>query len=246
MKELTVGYGSEIVLENYSFVFEGPGLLQVMGPNGAGKTTLLRTLVGILKPIRGHVLVDGMDVHRDEEARKLIGYVPQLLPKHGLHPVSVWEFVELCTRCRLGKSCRDRVEEVLKLVGLDREVWKKNFWNLSGGQRQRVLIACALVNDPPLLVLDEPLSNVDPAAKASLITFIVELSRSRTIVMTCHDPTPLLPYTKAVLLMNRKFYRYGKPDEVLTLENLRKVYGGVAMYVESHVHVHDYHIASPR
>jgi zinc/manganese transport system ATP-binding protein len=102
-----------------------------------------------------------------------------------------------------------------------------------------VLLARAIVHDPPILVLDEPLSAVDPAGRAEIAEFIGELSRTKLVLVSIHDPMLLLKYTKRVLLINKKFYVVGPPSEVLRLEVVSKVYAGAAMHVKDHVHISD-------
>ena len=189
-ENLAIGY-SEPIIENINFVFTRPSLIQVLGPNGAGKTTFLKTLIGLLRPLRGRVLIANEDVSgKPEKAGKYVGYVPQIFaPTHSPFPVTAWEFVEAglmlysrWPRIIASKDIRNRVKEVLELVDLPKSVWNKSIWKLSGGQRQRVLIARALINDPPILILDEPLAPVDPAGKALLAELIGKLGKEKLII----------------------------------------------------------------
>ncbi len=249
LRGVEVQLGGETVLHNVDLTLEGPGLVQVLGPNGAGKTTLLRTILGLVKPVRGRVLVDGVDVTgRPEAAGRLAGYVPQLEPARHHYPVTAWELVE--TECLIrtrpwprlsGAPCRDRVAEALGEAGLPREAWGKPLHSLSGGQQQRTLIARALVHNPRILVMDEPLSAVDPAGKAELAEKIAALAHSRLVIVTSHDPMLLLEHTKTIVLVNRGIVAAGPPAEVLTRENLEKVYGKAILYVEQHLHIADEH-----
>ncbi len=249
--ELTVGYGNEIILENINLEFRGPGLIQVLGPNGAGKTTLLRTILGLIKPLKGRIYINDVDVTGSPgKAGSNIGYVPQLfITGHNPYPVTAWEFVESSLllhkrwpRLFILLKDRKRIEYILERVGLQKDAWHKSLWNLSGGQRQRVLIARALIHDPDILVMDEPLSAVDPAGRAELAKLIGELAREKLVVVTSHDPMLLLKYTSMVVLLNRRLYMYGRPEEILTLENTRKIYGEAAIPVREHIHISDAHI----
>lgn len=251
IEDLAVGYHGTPVLEGINLRFDGPGLIQILGPNGAGKTTLLRAILGLLKPIRGRIYINGVDVTgKPEKAGTYIGYVPQLfLTNHNRYPLTAWEFVSstlLLYRKRwprlfLGRRHADMVERALKAVGLPRELWFRSIWELSGGERQRILIARAIVHDPPILLLDEPFSAVDPVGRYGIARLIGEIAREKLVIATSHDPTLLMPYTKKIMLLNRKFYIIGDPDKVLTIDNVRKVYGEAAILVREHIHISDSH-----
>ncbi len=240
-----VVFGGEVVLDNVSLDFRGPCLVQVLGPNGAGKTTLFRVITGLVKPVHGRVIVCGVDVTgRPERAGRLIGYVPQLSWEERGYPITPRELIEayLIAKGVPRSEARRAAEEVLELVELPRRFWDKCFWRLSGGMRQRVLIAKALAGDPPVLVMDEPLSAVDPAGRADLAKLIGQLSRSKLVLVSCHDPTLLLPYTSYVVLLNRRVYGVGDPQSVLRLELLKLVYDGAAVMIEAgHIHISDHH-----
>lgn len=247
-EDLTVGYDGEAIIDGFSSSFRGPGLVQVLGPNGSGKTTLLRALLGILRPFKGRILVNGEDVTgRPEKAGAFMGYVPQYFVPEQHYPMTAWELVmNSCLlhvrrwpRLGLGKRCRQLAKRALEVVDLAPEEWHKGFWELSGGQRQRVLIARALVHDPPILVMDEPLSAVDPQGRVELARYIGSLASSKLVIVTSHDPTLMLPHTDAIVLLNRSYYVIGRPDEVLTLEKLRKVYGEAALKVRECIHICD-------
>lgn len=252
LDNVTSGYNGEPIIEDINFKLEGPSLIQIIGPNGAGKTTLLKTIIGLIKPIKGKVIINGIEVTgRPEKAGRLIGYVPQMFISYTSNfPITVWEFIENSLllykkkwpRFFARKDDRKIIKSVLKAVGLPEEVWYENFWNLSGGQKQRVLIARALVHDPPILIMDEPLSAVDPLGKVELTNIINYLSRSRLVIVTCHDPMILLEHTDLVILLNRKIYAMGNPKEVLKLDKLRKIYGEACIQVsKNHVHIFDFH-----
>ena len=250
VEDLVIGYPGEEISGPLSFTIRGPGLVQVLGPNGAGKTTLLRTILGLLPPLRGRVYINGVEVTgRPSRAGKLAGYVPQLAGATIGFPLTAWEAVEMVYLIRTrpwprlwaGRSERDRVASMLSKVGLPREKWNRDIRELSGGERQRVMIARALISDPPVLLMDEPLSAVDPAGRASLARLIAGLAEEKLVIVTSHDPMLLLRWTKRIILMNRRLFFEGAPEEVLTLENTRTVYGEAAIPVVRHVHISDQH-----
>ncbi|WP_244403871.1 metal ABC transporter ATP-binding protein [Pyrolobus fumarii] len=245
-----VAYRGDTVLDVDRLVFEGPGLYQLLGPNGAGKSTLIRVIVGLIKPSEGEVLINGVRVEgKPELAGKYIGYVPQ--HEHVGHfdfPVTPFDLVASALllrrpwpRVKTPRWVREHVEKVLDEVGLPRDSWHKSVSELSGGQLQRVLIARALVHNPPILLMDEPLSAVDPRGRVELARVIGELSKDRLVIVASHDPALLLEYTKGVVLLNRRVVATGHPDEVLRVEVLKRVYGDVALIIERHVHICDSH-----
>ncbi len=249
LENVTVMYDGYTALRDVSLELRGPALVQVLGPNGAGKTTLLRVILGLVKPSRGRVIVDGEDVTGDPgRAGRRIGYVPQLEPAGTGYPVTARELVELECLARLhrwprlrSRPCRGLAERLLREVGVPVEAWDRPFTRLSGGQQQRTLIARALVHNPPILVMDEPLSAVDPAGKAELAEKIASLAEDRLVIVTSHDPMLLLEKTNTIVLVNRGIVAAGPPWEVLTLENLERVYGKSILYVEKHLHIADEH-----
>ncbi len=250
VNNVVVRFGKETILSGINLDFEGPGLVQILGPNGAGKTTLLRTILGLVKPVKGRVFVDGIDVTgKPEKAGAHIGYVPQALREEGIHryPVSAWELVETevmlrrkMIGLRISSEIRSSVIRALKLAGVNESLWDKSLWELSGGERQRVMIARALVHDPAIVLMDEPLSPIDPPGRVMLAETIACLSQKKLVVITSHDPTLLLQHTKYVVLLNRDICIAGPPDKVLTIDNARKIYGEAAVAVnEYHIHISD-------
>ena len=250
VNNVTVSYGGEIILEKLSFSFDGPGLLQILGPNGAGKSTLLRTIIGLIKPIEGNIIINNEDVTGDpRRAGKYVGYVPQVTQiQETYYPVTLKELVECCyilrkkwPRLNISKDEERVIEDTLLFVGLPKSIWNKCFWDLSGGQKQRGYIARALVSNPDILLMDEPFSNIDPSGKMDLAERIGELSKRKLIIVTSHDPMLLLKYTKKILLLNRRTYIYGDPEDVLSKDAAEKIYGKAFIEVKEHLHIIDSH-----
>jgi len=255
LDKVTVAYpNTPPVFNSLSLKLEGPGLIQVLGPNGSGKSTLLKTMLGLLKPLEGRVFMEGVDVTGNpSKAGRLAGYVPQLEPTEKHYPLTLWELIE--TECLLrckpwprtsSSYVKRRVERALEAVRIPRSLWHRRLNELSGGQLQRGLIARSFIHDPRILLMDEPLSSVDPAGKTELSQLIGKLSTSKLVIVTSHDPMMLLEYTRQVILISHGTITVGRPEEVFKPEILGKVYGESIIYVEKHYHIPDEHYTIAR
>lgn len=198
----------------------------VVGPNGGGKTTLLRLLMGQLQPENGQLRVFGLS---PVQARSLIGYMPQRSGIDPRFPILVQEVVLMG---RLGKTPpfgryrredREAADEALKSVRL-LELRRRPFSDLSGGQQQRVLLARALASEPRLLLLDEPMANLDPRVEGELMDLLLELNRHLTIVMVSHDLGFVSPMVEKVICVNRQVMVH--PTAQITGDIIRELYGG--------------------
>lgn len=211
-------------LESIDLTIEGPGIVQILGPNGAGKSTLLRVIAGLIKPNSGKVYVNSVDVTgRYDVASRFVAYMPQSNEPPRGSSITVWELVETTALARRrswprlsGGGVRGVVERCLDMVGLDRSSWYLTLGELSGGMFQRALIASILVTGAPIALLDEPLASVDPEGRVSLAEILARLARERLMIITSHDPHPLLEYTRLLVLLNRRIIAVGEPHEVLS------------------------------
>jgi ABC-2 type transport system ATP-binding protein len=163
-----------------------PGVLGLLGPNGAGKTTLMSILATITKTTEGHVLWNGADVARDPDVlRSVLGYLPQ---DFGVYPnLSAAEFLQYLAAVKgldAATSAR-RIDELLELVNLT-EVRKRPLGGFSGGMKQRVGIAQALLNDPQLLIVDEPTAGLDPEERVRFRNLLSDLSGERIVILSTH------------------------------------------------------------
>jgi len=239
LDSVTVKRGDKIVFRDLIAVFSGPGLYQVIGPNGSGKTTLLLTIIGRIKPVLGRVIVNSIVVKDSTLVKGLVSYMPQYYTIPVDAPLTLYEFVEGLAKI-LGRSSGD-VEEVLELTGISREYWFKKISHLSGGLLQRAMLARTLILNTPILLLDEPLSSIDPEGKVEMSEYISDLSKKKLVIITSHDPTLLLDSTKKVLVLGHGNYIYGTVEEVLNLDVLKKFYMRCAIELHKHVHIADWH-----
>lgn len=216
VRDLVAYRGGVSVLEGISFSASREFVL-VVGPNGAGKSSLFLAILGMV-PYRGEICINGLcDVRRVGR----VGYVPQFLKVET--NATVWEYVYLPARFRNGRDARRAAEEALRLVELSR-LRDRPLMSLSGGELQRAAIARSLAVGGDVLLLDEPLANVDPGGRLELISLLRELKRGRTVLMTSHELTLPLDLADKILLLNRRVVAYGGVDEVMREEVLRQVY----------------------
>jgi zinc/manganese transport system ATP-binding protein len=207
-----------------------PGeFIGIFGPNGAGKTTLVRSIIGTLAPTRGSIEVLGQPPGK---AALQIGYMPQGHAGFDSTALSARALVEAaCHGDRWGipwvsaatKQEVDRVLEVTEAVPYA----QRPFSVLSGGERQRVMLAQALLGDPKILVLDEPLASLDPKNQALLIECVARVKRltGTTVLFVAHDMNPLMQVMDRVLYLAGGHAALGKLDEVVTTASLSKLYG---------------------
>jgi ABC-type multidrug transport system ATPase subunit len=164
----------------------GPGVLGLLGPNGAGKSTLMRILATLTKPSEGRVTWDGHDLVREpDRVREVLGYLPQ---DFGVYPnLSALEFLDYLAAAKglEPRAARRRIDQLLELVNLG-EARRRPLGGFSGGMRQRVGIAQALLNDPRLLIVDEPTGGLDPEERVRFRNLLSELSGERIVVLSTH------------------------------------------------------------
>jgi len=178
-------YGTQKVLDNVSLEANKGQVVGLLGPNGAGKSTLMKILTSFIPPYEGRASVLGLDVQTEAlKIRKLIGYLPENNP---LYPeMYVLEYLGFVLKMYdTGFSVKKRVDEVVELTGLEPEQHKK-IGALSKGYRQRVGLAQALIHDPPVLILDEPTTGLDPNQLTDIRAVISELSKEKAILLSTH------------------------------------------------------------
>src|SRR5208337_3712340 len=174
-----------LALEDFSLEL-GPGVLGLLGPNGAGKTTLMSILATITRPTSGNIRWNGTDLAKDPNAiRTVLGYLPQ---DFGVYPnLNAVEFLEYLAAVKVvdAATAARRIDELLELVNLS-EVRKRPLGGYSGGMKQRVGIAQALLNDPQLLIVDEPTAGLDPEERVRFRNLLSDLSGERIVILSTH------------------------------------------------------------
>jgi zinc transport system ATP-binding protein len=230
-------YNSDLVLENISFKADQGDLLGIIGPNGAGKTTLFSLILGLLEGYQGKITLFNEDIRNNRKALKRIGYIPQKKNINQGFPATVEEIVSLGVLGR--KPNKDVIISALKIVGL-LEQKDKRIGELSGGQQQRVLIAKALVNEPELLILDEPTTGIDLETQDRFYTLLRKLNSERniTIILASHDLDAINRLANKIACVNRKMSFHGDAREFFGNEQLLKSYSESSM--QAHMHSHSY------
>lgn len=218
-ENLTIGYENNPVLENLNFSIDKGDYLAILGENGAGKSTLLKTMLGLIKPLHGSIVFDG-GVKKSE-----IGYLPQQTVVQRDFPASVWEIVISGCLARKGlkpfysKQDKELAKANISKMGLE-GFEKRCYRELSGGQQQRVLLARALCSSDKILVLDEPVTGLDPKVTSQLYELVDELNKEGvTIVMISHD-LHVINHANKILHLGREVF-FGDKEAYIKSQNYR-------------------------
>lgn len=230
-EDIDVHFGARSVLAHVSLTVHRGEIVSLIGPNGAGKTTLIRVILGLLAPDHGRVI---------QRPGLRIGYMPQSLAVDDILPITAARFLALS-----GVIDRSKITRTLDLVGAAR-VEKSQLRNLSGGELRRIVFARAILRDPDLLVLDEPVQGVDVVGQSEFYDLITGL-RDRTgcgIVMVSHDLHVVMATTDKVVCINHHVCCTGRPDAVSRHPEYQALFGPyaaqrLALYTHGHDHRHN-------
>ena len=214
-KGLTKKYGNFRALDKVSFEVRKGEVVGFLGPNGAGKSTTMRILTCYLSASSGTAKVHGHDVFDAPlEVRSKIGYLPQRATMYG--EMSVWDYLEFVAELREipAANFRKRMKDVVEVCGLSR-VLGKDIGTLSHGYRQRVGLGQALIHDPPILILDEPTSDLDPNERAEVIDYIQEIGQDRTVILSTHNLAEVeAACARAIIISKGRVVADGGLDDV--------------------------------
>ncbi|KKR10405.1 MAG: ABC transporter related protein [Parcubacteria group bacterium GW2011_GWA2_39_18] len=235
VKNLTVAFDDNVVIDNLNFEVEKGEMLSVIGPNGSGKTVLVRALLGLAG------FTGSVEWKKDIK----IGYVPQHFFVESDTPLTVEEFFKFKT------SKHAQIHKALEQVGwqgstnpehfehhLKSHLLNQQLGKLSGGQLQRILIAWSLIDNPDVLLYDEPTSGIDAGAEETIYSTLLNLKDKyeMTIIFVSHELSIVYNYATKVLCLNKEKFCYGEPEDILGAENLSKLYGE-KMKFYSHQHL---------
>lgn len=221
VKDLTVTLGDYKALNHIDAVIPQGSFTAVIGPNGSGKSTLIKAILNLL-PFKGEIIF-----FKDQPK---ISYVPQFMEVDRNFPITVKEFLQLYS----DKVNDQEIESVLNLVKLPIDHLNQSFGSLSGGQRQRVILAEALIKKPEILILDEPISNIDQKGEEQIEDILCQLHKksSVTIVLISHDIHFVASAVDHVICLDRELKCSGNPKSILTPQNIADIFDG------KHIHHH--------
>jgi zinc transport system ATP-binding protein len=239
INRLSYTYSGTLVLSNISFTIEEGDILGIIGPNGAGKTTLFSCMLGLRDDYTGTIKILGEEIKKKKsKVFKSIGYIPQKNTVDQNFPATVEEIVSLGINV-IGKTSKEKIALALETVDLlaqkDRRIGE-----LSGGQQQRVLIAKAMVNDPKLLILDEPATGIDLEMQNKFYSLLKKLNQENkiTIIWASHDLDAVNRLATNVACINRSMFFHGKAYEFFENPDLLKSYSESSMQAHMHLHSH--------
>ena len=229
-KDVTLGYENKVVAKNLNFKIDQGDYLCVVGENGTGKSTLIKTLLGLIKPLNGEVIANVQGKNH-----KGVGYLPQQTQAQKDFPASVWEVVLSGVlnndhRCPFYNK-KDKAEAEKNMEKLNiLDMKKRCYRELSGGQQQRVLLARALCATDSVLILDEPVTGLDPAASMEFYETIKDLNKKEnvTIIMVSHDIKNALNYASHILHLEQENDFFGTVEEYKKSNVSNMFLGGVA------------------
>lgn len=228
--DLSVILNGKEVLHNINLKINEGVFIGIVGPNGGGKTTLLKTIIGLIKPQKGNVLIFGKEPI-DQSKRGIFGYLPQHQNIDTNFPITTLEVVMMGLHRRglfrrYSKDDHNRAKEMITLMGMD-GFENHPFGSLSGGQQQRVSIARALAHNPKILVLDEPSTGIDVVGQEDFYHLLRGLQKrfNLTIIMVSHDIGTITTYVDEIACMNRTLHYHGNPLGAFDKDVLKGLYG---------------------
>lgn len=213
-------FGDFCVLKDINLEFIN-GVYGLLGPNGAGKTTLIKMLTTLLFPTKGEILYNGTDIVKlDEKYRDILGYLPQEFGYYKNYSPKQYLLYISALKGMVSSKAKVRVYDLLKLVDLE-NVENKKMRKFSGGMIQRVGIAQAMLNDPKILILDEPTAGLDPKERVRFRNLITELSRDRIVILSTHIVSDVESIANEIIMIKDKEVLYKD-----SIENICKIIEG--------------------
>jgi zinc transport system ATP-binding protein len=242
VEQISFRYNSVEVLSDISFGVDAGDYIGLVGPNGSGKTTLIRITLGLIKPRSGTISLFGVSPW-DFDGWHRVGYLPQRTLFNPYFPATVKEIVSLGLlsikkyRRRTDKSEETMIDESMRLMDV-LDIKNKMIGELSGGQQQRVLVARAIVNEPELLILDEPTTALDPETRERFFHTLQGLNQSKhtTIILVTHDIGTIGKYASKLLYLDKRIIFYGSFEDFCSSRDMGSYFGEFAQHLICHRH----------
>ncbi|WP_349409869.1 ABC transporter ATP-binding protein [Pseudalkalibacillus sp. SCS-8] len=207
MNQVSKQFGSFTALKDITLEFEN-GIYGLLAPNGAGKTTMIKMLVTLIFPTKGEILYNGTEVTKlDEDYRNVLGYLPQEFGYYKNYSPEKYLMYLAALKGIEKQTAKGKIQELLKLVGLE-DVTRKKMKKFSGGMIQRVGIAQAMLNDPKILILDEPTAGLDPKERARFRKLLTELAQDRIIILSTHIVSDVESIANEIIMIKDKQLLY--------------------------------------
>ncbi|MFB5632225.1 MAG: metal ABC transporter ATP-binding protein [Nitrosopumilus sp.] len=234
ISNLSVQYPDVKALDDVSFVINQGDFLGIIGPNGAGKSTLFDCMLGLNTKYKGEIKFFGKDIRNSKNHLREIGYVPQKPIFEKNFPATVSDVVRMGLR---NESDENKINEILQQLWIH-ELQNRRIGELSGGQLQRVFIAKALVNNPKILILDEPVTGIDQQSIELFYSILRELNSKQkiTIIWSSHDLDAVNQLANHVACLNRTLFFHGESEKFFSDDELVKQYSEASM--QEHMHHH--------
>ena len=242
VKNISCGYGNKEVINQLSLTVESGEILCLLGPNGSGKTTLFKAVLRLLDVNEGQIFIDGEDIKgwSRQKIARVMGYIPQA--HNPPFPFNVLDVVLMGRTAYLGAAASPKKKDVeiakkaLDILNIS-HFQDRIYTEISGGERQLVLIARALAQEPKILIMDEPTASLDFGNQLMILKHIELLAkRGLALIMASHFPDHALLYsTQALLLKHGEVCSQGKPEEIITEERLKNLYGADIKIVNTRI-----------
>jgi len=234
IENLTVQYPDIKALDNISFQVNQGDFLGIIGPNGAGKSTLFDAMLGLNTKYKGTIKFFGQNIRKSKDYLKEIGYVPQKPIFEKNFPVTVTDVVRMGLR---NETDENKIDEILQQLWIH-ELRNRRIGELSGGQLQRVFIAKALITNPKILILDEPVTGIDQQSINLFYSILRELNSKQkiTIIWSSHDLDAVNQLANHVACLNRTLFFHGESEKFFSNDDLVKQYSEASM--QEHMHHH--------
>lgn len=234
IEHLTIEYPDVKAIDDISFTVNQGDFLGIIGPNGAGKSTLFASMLSLNTKYKGTIKFFGIDIRKSKNYLKEIGYVPQKPIFEKNFPATVNDVVKMGLH---KESDENKIDEILQQLWIH-ELSERRIGELSGGQQQRVFIAKALVNNPKVLILDEPVTGIDQQSIDLFYSILKELNSKQniTIIWSSHDLDAVNQLANHVACLNRTLFFHGESDEFFNNDDLVKQYSEASM--QEHMHHH--------